>query len=221
MTKRVKVTLKSETDLLMHADNIGFSDEMDRWKSDPKNKAASKPGDDRTPPWRWMGCLNYDHPTTGLVTIPSEYLMRSMMEGAANVPSGKGQKTFKAQSQSGLLCPDFHWPLLVDGKSIPMAEINKCKTLDTFNENVDVAESLGFTLFIKRAKIGAAKHIRVRPRFSNWSISGEIIITDPLISIDVLQRILDQSGQYKGLGDWRPGSKTPGPWGMFTAQVSV
>ena len=49
MTKRVKVTLKSETDLLMHADNIGFSDEMDRWKSDPKNKAASKPGDDRTP----------------------------------------------------------------------------------------------------------------------------------------------------------------------------
>jgi hypothetical protein len=35
----------------------------------------------------------------------------------------------------------------------------------------------------------------------------------------VLSDIFNYAGRYKGLGDWRPGSKTPGTWGMFTAEV--
>lgn len=215
-----KVTLTGKMPLLMHADSIEWADSMEEWKNNPDNKAKSKAGDDRTPTWRWIGCLNYDDPKGGVVTIPSEYIMRSIMGGAADVPTGKGKKTFKAQSQSGLLCSDFHWPLLVNGKTIPMSEINECRKLKTFKEQQAAAESLGFSLFVKRAKIGASKHIRVRPRFDNWSASGEIVIVDEQITKKVLQQILDISGRLKGLGDWRPGAPTPGPFGMFQATVN-
>lgn len=218
---RARITVVPKTPLLMHADNIDWADRMDEWRGDPDNKSKSKAGDDRTPPWRWIGCLNFDDFKTGVVTIPSEYIMRTLMEGAANVPTGKGQKTFKSQSQSGLICSEFHWPLLVNGKTIPMAEIQKLMPPKnvTFQQQKDAAEALGFSLFVKRVKIGASKHIRVRPRFDNWSVAGEIIITDEAISKKTLQQIFDQSGTYKGLGDWRPGCKTPGPWGTFKAEV--
>jgi hypothetical protein len=142
-----------------------------------------------------------------------------MMEGAGNVLTGKGPKTFRAQSQSGLLCAAFHWPLLISGKPIAMKDISACRKLETFAEQEELVEKLGFELFVKRAKIGNNKHIRVRPRFSKWSASGEIMITDPQITIAVLEKILSEAGTYKGLGDWRPGSRTPGPWGMFSAKI--
>ena len=111
--------------LLMHADNIEWADRMDEWKNDPGNKGKSKPGDDRTPPFRWIGCLNYDDPKTGVVTIPSVYIMRCIMGGAAEVPTGKGQKTFKSQSQSGILSTQFQWPLLIRGKPVHMSAIRR------------------------------------------------------------------------------------------------
>lgn len=217
--KKVKLTLTGRTPLLLHADNIDFADSMEAWKNNPANKAKSKAGDDRTPPWRHIGCLNYDDPKTGIVTIPSEYIMRSCMGGAAEVPTGKGKKTFKALSQSGMMCEEFHWPLLVSGKPIQMTDINALRSLDTFKENSEAVAALGFSLFVKRARIGNSKHIRVRPRFDNWSTSGEILILDDQISKDVVQTIFEIAGRIKGLGDWRPGSPTPGPWGMFTAEI--
>lgn len=217
--EKVQIQITGTTPLLMHADSIDWADTMEAWKNDPANKTKSKAGDDRTPPWRWIGCLNFDDPKTGIVTIPSEYIMRSIMGGAAEVTTGKGKKTFKAQSQSGLLCSDFHWPLKINGKTISMSSIQECMKMKSFKEQIDHVEKLGFSLFSKRASIGAAKHIRVRPRFDNWSALGELTIMDDQITVPILQTILDISGRVKGLGDWRPGGKTPGPWGMYTAIV--
>lgn len=217
--KTAKVQITGRTPLLMHADNIEWADLMEAWKNDPKNKKLSKAGDDRTPPFRWLGCLNHDGK---VVTIPSEYLMKCIMEGAAQmpVPGGKNGKTFKAQSQSGLMCADFHWPLVVAGKTIPIEDLLALRDGDfTYKDHVETVQSMGFSLFMKRARIGQQKHIRVRPRFDEWSLSGEITIMDSQITKEILQGILSISGQYKGLGDWRPGCKTPGPWGMFDAIV--
>jgi hypothetical protein len=207
--------------LLMHADNIDFADQMEDWKNNPDNKSKSKAGDDRTPPWRWIGCLNFDDADDGVITIPAEYVMRSIMGGAAEVVTGKGKKTFKSQSQSGLLCRELHWPLLVNGKSVSMASVNKVKKLKTFKEQTEAAKDLGFSLFVKRARVGMAKHVRVRPLFSQWSTSGNITIIDEQISIKILETILKIAGERKGLGDWRPSAPSPGPYGMFTATVSV
>lgn len=213
--KTYKVKITGTMPLLMHADNIEWADAMEEWKNDPKNKKTSKAGDDRTPPWRWIGCLNHDGK---VVTIPSEYIMRCIMGGAAEVPTGKGKKTFKAQSQSGILCSDFHWPLHIKDKPIGMDDVNSLRDLETFKEHMEAAKMLGFTLFVKRAKIGNSKHIRVRPRFDDWSIQGDLMVTDEQITKVVLGQILEIAGRLKGIGDWRPGAPTPGPFGMFTAE---
>ena len=217
--RKIQVKFEHEMPLLMHADNIEWADRMEEWKNDPANKAVSKAGDDRTPPWRWIGCLNYDDPKTGVITIPSEYIMRNLMGGAAEVPTGKGRKTFKEQSQSGILSSAFHWPLKIRGKPVPMASINALMKLRTFAEHVAAVRDLGFSLFVKRAKIGSSKHIRVRPRFDDWSTAGELIILDDQITDKVVMNILEIGGRFKGLGDWRPSAKTPGPFGTFKASI--
>lgn len=215
----VKITLTGTTPLLLHADNIEWADAMEEWKNNADNRKASKPGDDRTPPWRWIGALTYDDPETGLVALPSDYIMASTMGGASQVPLGKGKLTFKSLSQSGLICTEMFFPLLVNGKTISMQDINACKKLKTFKENAELAKVLGFSLFTKRAKVGQAKHIRVRPRFDKWSVTGEMLITDDQITKPILQHILTLAGRLKGMGDWRPGAGHPGPWGMFKAVV--
>ncbi len=216
----VKVTLKSRTPLLMHADSISWADKMEAWKNDPANKGKSKAGDDRTPPWKWVGYLNYDDPKDGVATVPSEYIMACIRGGAAQVLTGKGKTTFKSMSQSGMLCEDLHWPLLVNGKKIPMKAVSECLGMKTFKEQEEVANSLGFSLFSKRAPIGMSKHIRVRPRFDTWETTGTIILLEEQLTKSVLAQILEISGRTKGIGDWRPGSKTPGPFGTFTAEVN-
>lgn len=217
--QNVHVKIKGLTPLLMHADNIEWSDAMEEWRRDPDNKARSKAGDDRTPPFRWIGSLNTDGK---IVTIPSEYIMRCIMEGGALVPTGSGKKTFKSQSQSGLLCPEFHWPLQLNGSgaTVSMDSINELKGKSKFIEHVQGAQKLGFSLFIKRVRVGQNKHIRVRPRFEQWATEGRIAIVDEMITPSILQKILDLAGRYKGLGNWRPGCPTPGSFGMFEAKVS-
>jgi hypothetical protein len=218
--RTVKIELTGKMPLLMHADNIEWADQMEEWKNDPGNTAKSKAGDDRTPPYRWIGCLNYDDPKTGKVSVPSEYVMRCFMDGAAQVPTGKGRTTFKSQSQSGMVSTEFHWAFRNNGKPIQMAAIQELMRLKTFREHQAKVQALGFQLFMKRVKIGASKHIRVRPRFDEWSASGELTIVDEAITDKVLNNILDISGRLKGLGDWRPSApKSPGPFGTFSAKL--
>ena len=62
--RTVRIELTGKMPLIMHADNIEWADEMEAWRTNPANKAKSKAGDDRTPPWRWIGSLNYNDPKT-------------------------------------------------------------------------------------------------------------------------------------------------------------
>ena len=213
------VTLTGKMPLLMHADNIEWADQMDAWKNDPGNRKHSKAGDDRTPAFRWLGSLYHDG---NIVAVPNDNLMRAFMEGGAMVPvpGGRMGKTFKSQSQSGMLVDGTHWPLLVKGKTIAVAPLLALKTETDFAAHGAVAQKNGFALHLKRAKIGQSKHVRVRPIFETWATAGTVHVWDDQITIDALRQIVTQAGLYKGLGDWRPGGKTPGPYGMFTAEVS-
>jgi hypothetical protein len=192
---------------------------MDEWQNDPANKKLSKAGDDRTPAWRWTGYLYHDGQTIG---IPADNIRRCLMDGGVEVkvPGGKGSKTFKAQTQSGILIVEPYWPLTVDGSVLSMDPINDLMNCKSFAEHKQITSSLGFSLFVKRAKVGQSKHIRVRPRFNTWKTSGTVRVVDEQITTRVLTDMLTYAGLYKGLCDWRPGSpKSPGPWGMFTATV--
>lgn len=218
-TRNYLVKLTGVTPLLMHWDNLEWADRMDQWKNSRKKGDASKAGDDRSPAWRWLGCLYHDG---SRVAIPADNLMRCLMEGGAGVPvpGGKNGKTFKAQTQSGCVVAAPFWPIVVQGKEIPVAELLALEEEPDFSTHNRVASMHGFMLFLKRAKIGAAKHVRVRPRFDLWAAEGIITVWDDAITQDVLLDILTYAGQYKGLMDWRPGGRTPGPFGRFSVEVS-
>lgn len=213
------VRIEGTQPLLMHNDDIEWADRMERWKLDKDNKKKSKAGDDRTPAYRWLGALYHDE--ADRIIIPTENIMRALMEGGAAVPvpGGRSGKTFKAQSQSGIMPRDIGWPLLINGAPLSYVPLRALMSVDDFDAHRSAVEELGFSLFLKRAKIGSSKHIRVRPRFEKWAADGELIVTDDQITDGVLADILEVAGKYKGLGDWRPSSKTPGTFGMFEAKI--
>lgn len=214
-TYRVEIT--GVQPLLMHADSIEWADEMDRWKAKADNRSKGKAGDDRAPAWRWLGSMYHDGEH---LVLPTENVMRMLMEGGAMTPTGRKMGTFKSQSQSGIMPTAVAWPLSINGEQVPVASLVALAGNDDFAAHQEEAKRLGFSLFLKRARIGATKHIRVRPRFDQWEAAGELVVTDDMITTDVLSAILSTAGRYKGLGDWRPGGKTPGVYGMFEAKVS-
>lgn len=214
------ITITGTNPLLMHWDNIDWADEMEAWKNNPSNKRESRAGDDRSPAFRWIGSLYQDGQHVGM---PNDNLMRCLMEGGAMVPvpGAKGNKTFKSQSQSGMMINEAYWPLTVGGRRIPVEGIEALMECKAFADHRAAVRDMGFDLFVKRAKVGASKHIRVRPRFDRWQIAGTLTVRDEQITEAVLRDILLYAGRYKGLGDWRPGGKTPGSFGMFTAEVTA
>jgi hypothetical protein len=219
--KTYSVTITGKTPLLLHNDDIEWADRMDEWRMNPDNKKMSKAGDDRTPAFRWLGSLYHDGKT---VCMPAANLMKCLMEGGAMVPvpGGKNGKTFKSQTQSGMMCVEPFWPLLVNGKTIAWPTLSKLMTVPKFTEHQAAARSLGFELLSKRAAVGSAKHIRVRPQFAaGWQLRGSVQVFDEQIEEKTLRDFFLYAGQYKGLGDWRPGApKKPGPFGTFEAKIS-
>lgn len=212
-----QVTLTGESPLLLHRDNLAWAEAMKRWTSDPANKDNSIPGDDRTPAHRWIGCL---YVNSGLLVIDSDNLMTVLREGGAKCPAGKGNKTFKRETQSGIVINEIGWPIVVGGSTIPFSKIEPLTTEKDFSVHESTATALGFSLFVKRARINQAKHVRVRPRFDQWSVSGTVTVLDDNITTAVLQNILTHAGRFAGVGDWRPSSpKSPGPFGRFTAEI--
>jgi hypothetical protein len=218
--KTYRITITGLSDLLFHADNIEWSDEMKRWREDPANKAKSVAGDDRSPAHTWLGSLYHD---TKHVAIPSDNLMRCLMEGGAQVPvpGGKNGKTFKAQTQSGMVVVEESWPLIVNGKPIPVPGLLALTKEEDFQAHVTAARAAGFMLLVKRAKPPSSKgkHVRVRPRFTQWGATGTLQVWDDQLKLPSLVDILRLAGRNKGIGDWRPSSPTPGPFGRFEAKI--
>lgn len=214
---KVSFELTGTTPLLMHQDNVEAADALAAWRQAPENKDQSKPGDDRSPPWTWQTYLYTDGEK---IVWPAENLMVCLRQAGTQMTL-KGQKTYKEITQSGLLIEDEFADFMFDGKQLGVDRVEKMKDAP-FAEQVKRAQELGFRLFVKRAAIKSSgkvtKHVRVRPRFDSWSVRGTISIINPTVTYEKLVQLFDIAGRV-GLGDWRPGCKTPGPFGMFEAKL--
>lgn len=216
--KQYSVKLTGKSPLLMHQDNIAWAGELKKWRENPDNKAKSVAGDDRSPAFTWLGSLYHDGQA---VALPADNLMRCMMEGGAQVPvpGGKKGKTFKTQTQSGMMVVEASPALLVNGSVIDARPLLALKSEDDFDKHAEAAIEAGFMLLVKRARIMQSKHIRVRPRFDDWGCEFTLSVWDEQITEAALRDILRFAGEYKGIGDWRPSSRTPGPFGRFAAEI--
>lgn len=216
---RYEFTLTGLSALLMHFDDVEWADDIDAWRLDPANakKKGEKSGDDRRPAHTWVGYCYHDGDH---ITIPGVNLTACLKKAGSRVPMGR-QKTHKELAVSGIFIEQEHLKFTNGGKQIECGEIRQLIEEPVFKEHLKVAESLGFKLDVRRAVIGAAKHVRVRPRFEAWAASGSLEVTAQEITDDVLRSIFQQAGRV-GLGDWRPGSpKSPGPFGMFEAKLKA
>lgn len=212
---RYQITLKGLTPLLMHNDNLSFTEKVMAWRKAPENKEFSVPGDDRTPPWTWIGYLYHDGQNIG---VNSDNLMTMLREGGAKLLTGKRQETYKKHTQSGLMIDQQQWDLYTNGSLVPIENIKPLIGNTNFHEHIKTTENFGFELLVKRAKIGRAKNIRVRPMYWNWELRGSLTVIDKEISgitRDVLTTILNQAGAICGLCDWRPSSPNSGTFGKF------
>lgn len=211
-------TFNGVSPLILHQDNVSFQEKTKAWQKDPRNKTVSVAGDDRSPAWSWIGCL---YISEGKCVMPSDNVMTALRTAGAKVqvPNGKNGKTFKDVTQYGIIPGDECFDLTVGGKTISTTKILDLEGDNEFPKHEALARSLGFELFTKRAKIGQSKHVRVRPRFDSWSIKGSLHVTDQSLTDAVMAEILSIAGDRCGLGDWRPSSKTPGPYGRFTVDL--
>lgn len=202
--------------MLLHRDNVDFGAKVKTWTKDPANKKISVAGDDRTPAWSWLSCL---YEAGGKLVMDADNIMAMLRDGGKKTPAPTGKGSMKAQTQSGILCNEIGWPLVVKGHEILSAPLMDLMSELDFSAHEKAARDAGFELFVKRATVGRNKHVRVRPRFSGWSCSGTVTVVDPTITTDMLLTILKHAGNYCGLGDWRPSSPTPGPWGRFIPEI--
>ena len=213
MTK-YEFILTGRTSLLMHADDVEASDELKAWRQASENKNITVPGDDRSPAWTWQ---TYCYSDGENLSIPSENLMVALRQAGAQIIL-KRQKTFKELTQSGMTPESEFLTFTVNGKPVPMAALADMRGDSNFKAQANACRDMGFRLFVKRAKVGQSKHVRVRPRFDTWEARGRMLVTAPELTPEVMQRIFELVGNI-GLGDWRPGCKTPGCFGQFEAKV--
>lgn len=207
--------LNGLTSLLMHHNNI---EERDRIEAMRKRMKGGKPGDDRSPPDTWKGYL-YTSDDTGNICVPSENLLTCVLTAGAKVKVS-GKETLKTHSQR-IGFDRLDYDLLVNGKAI--AKTSCIEVSGEFGEHATAVRDLGFRLHVKPCTVGKAKHVRVRPQFSNWSLSGSFEIEDDdanILNLSSLRELFSVAGRLSGLMDWRPSSPTkPGQYGRFTAEV--
>ena len=211
--------IKGVTPLILHADSVEWADQMAAWKNDPQNKEASVAGDDRTPAFRWIGCVVTDGTSW---VLPNENLSACLMKAAARVlmPGGRGKKTFKEESMSGMSIDGVGLPLAVKGKPLLKTLLQSLEKENDFSRHQSACRALGVELFVKRASVGSSKHIRVRPKLDTWSCEGTVSVWDNRLAAS-LPQIFEIAGRQIGLGDWRPSSpRKPGPYGRFDVEIT-
>lgn len=138
----------------------------------------------------WDGGLYWDESVGPY--LPAFNILAAIREGARLSKLGK-----EVERSVHLLGSDMV-PILYEGP----------RTLDAMWERG--------TVHVHRCgvKVGQAKIMRTRPKFSRWSLEFTLSIVDDRISREDLERVMGDAGRYTGIGDFRA------RFGRFTVEVA-
>jgi len=219
--QRYSFTLTGTQPLFMHNDSVMAADTLTDWRKDPANKRRSVKGDDRSPAWSWLTYLYIDG---GQIVIPCQNLIAMLIKGGTEFKGSGKYGTLKGETAASVFF-DASYPLLA-GPACEPVDVERLKHLNDdsvpFSEHANCAGELGFALDVRRVTVGSSKHVRVRPRFDRWAMSGAFsCYDDGAMGPEVLQQLFSLCGRRVGLCDWRPSAKKPGPYGTFVAEVAI
>ena len=121
-------------------------------------------------------CLYKD--ASGVKCIPFMHFLSSMRKAAVNLKKGgAGKKTLKDFVYSGLQIKEQLIPLT--------------------NQKHEVD--------VQIVKVGPARIPRSRPRFDEWGCTFHIEMVDTQTwDAGTVRQVLEEAGQYQGIGDFRP-----------------
>lgn len=208
--RRYTIELKGITPLLMHRDNIEIQDEE---RKRGRDRDVGRAGDDRFPADKWKSYI-YAAENIG---VPAENLMACLREAGKKIKDGRS--SLKSISQYGVLIESDLVPIQVGKKGAKISATKVRSINGTFEDQEAAAKALGFDLDVRRCRVQRARHIRVRPKFSNWKLSFPVTVTDDQLTDEQFQAIWYKAGDLIGLCDWRPGAPQPGPYGRFEPSI--
>jgi hypothetical protein len=140
-------------------------------------KSASKTGVIPSPEDEAKAGLYLD--AKGNIVVPARCVEGALVKAASALKApGRGKKTLKDFILAGLVVDPFEIPLT----------------------------SPGYVVDTQRARIQRAGVLRSRPRFDEWSLAFQVILTDEyLLGMDAkIREIIEEAGQHVGILDFRP-----------------
>lgn len=87
-----------------------------------------------------------------------------------------------------------------------------CPLLYDGPKDIDALWEAGKFMDQRMVKVGAARVLRTRPRFDQWSIECSVEFDPSFINLDPIKRAIEQAGRACGLGDNIP------RYGRFTVE---
>ena len=206
-------TLTGTFPVLFHSDLPTKADLYEEWLKTPESRGTPK-GDDRFPAWKWQTYLPDDGE---IVAFPNIDVMAAIKNGAKKVTL-RGNESYWRAATTGIYVSTEYCRF--EGPKGPI----KCDLLQkiatkTFAEQSKEVQKLGGTLNVVRVPVnnGKSKHIRVRAKFDQWIVKGQMMVIHDIIPPDKLKEIMELAGRLGGLGDYRPSSRKPGLYGQFEA----
>lgn len=215
MVMRVNFECQGVSPILMHYDNIEGSDLLEKVRKAPENKHYKR-GDDRYPSWTYQVYLLSDGDR---LAMPADYVFGNLRDGASKIPMGRNSN-YKRRFVGGVdMSQTFYFAMAgAGGRQVMLSELPAHDL--PFAEHVELLRKVGVDLHMKRVPIGQSKHVRVRAMLKEWSFRGFFDVIDKDLMDKPLITSFFTHGGKLGLGDWRPGAKSPGWYGQYKATLA-
>lgn len=178
--KQATYTIKGITPMLMHSERLANPFDPLTQEIKAVTGKRKKTEDDLLEISRleWLGGLYHDD--VAGIHVPGYNLFAAIING------GKLHKLGTAIKRAAIVQED-KVPLQFDGPKTPAALFGDKRFVD-----------------IRSVKVGTSKVVRCRPIFRDWRCTFTVLFEESVIQRGDLDRVLRDTGNMIGLGDYRP-----------------